>query len=180
MRLCDAWSRVLLSVRNYDFSSIRVLIVDRNAFMRRVLRSILRTFSVGAILDERHMETAWDTLQSTQPDMVFLDWSPSFNGLAMLKRIRNDKGSMNLFVPVIITSSLTEPDSVIEARDAGMTTFIARPFSPKLVYDRMCTVIEYPRAYVRSDDFFGPDRRHRNIAVENDRRKGDPEAEDKK
>ena len=165
---------MLLSLKNYDFSSIRVLIVDRNAFMRRVLRSVLRTFSVAAILDERHMETAWDTFQATQPDMVFLDWSPSFNGLAMLKRIRNDKGSINPFAPVIITSSLTEPESVMEARDAGMTTFIARPFSPKLIYDRMCTVTENPRAYVRSDDFFGPDRRHRKIAVENDRRKAKP------
>lgn len=147
-----------------------MLIIDRNAFMRRVLRSVLRTYSVGAILDERHMETAWDTLQSTQPDMVFLDWSPSFNGLAMLKRIRNDDSSVNPYVPVIITSSLTEPDSVIQARDAGMTSFIARPFSPKLIYDRMCTVIEHPRRYVRADTFFGPDRRIRDVAVDNDRR----------
>ncbi len=164
---------MFLSFKSYDFSSVRVLIVDRNAFMRRVLRSILRTLSVGAILDERHLEPAWETLQSTQPDMIFLDWSPTFNGLMLLKRIRTDSESVNPFVPVIITSSLTEPDSVIQARDAGMTSFIARPFSPKLVYDRMCTVTENPRQFVRSDDFFGPDRRHRNIAVENDRRQSD-------
>jgi len=45
------------------------------------------------------------------------------------------------------------------ARDAGVNEFIAKPVSVKTVMSRLVAVIEHPRPYVRTQDYFGPCRR---------------------
>ena len=60
--------------------------------------------------------------------------------------------------------------SLLTARDLGMTEFLAKPFSPKLIYLRLRIIAEQPRSFVRTGDFFGPDRRRRQIRVDRNRR----------
>jgi DNA-binding response OmpR family regulator len=139
--------------------------------MRNTMRSVLRTFGIRSVVDASSMEDAWMTYLSTQPDIMMLAWSPSYDGLKLLRRIRRDDESPSPDLPVIITSSLTEPRHVITARDSGSTDFIAMPYSPKLIYERLCVVIDHPRPMIRSEHFCGPDRRRRSISVDEDRRK---------
>jgi two-component system, chemotaxis family, chemotaxis protein CheY len=48
-----------------------------------------------------------------------------------------------------------------EARDAGVNEFLAKPLTARGVIERIHQVVENPRPFVRSDDYFGPDRRRR-------------------
>jgi len=57
----------------------------------------------------------------------------------------------------------SEKSRVYEARDAGVTEFVVKPITAKAVLDRMQAVIFHPRAFVKTDGYFGPDRR-RNSA----------------
>ena len=52
----------------------------------------------------------------------------------------------------------------MKARDVGVTEFLVKPFSAKTMARRITVVIEYPRQFVRTDDFFGPDRRRHKIS----------------
>lgn len=52
----------------------------------------------------------------------------------------------------------------MKARDAGMTEFLVKPFSARSMARRITMVIENPRQFVRTDDFFGPDRRRHRIS----------------
>ena len=45
------------------------------------------------------------------------------------------------------------------ARDAGVSGFIKKPISARLLFDRISNVLTDTRLFVRSVDFFGPDRR---------------------
>ena len=51
-----------------------------------------------------------------------------------------------------------------EAREAGVNEFLAKPLTARGVIERLHQAVENPRPYVRSDDYFGPDRRRRNDA----------------
>lgn len=155
----------------YDFSDISVLVAEHHTYMRQTLRSILRTFNIGEIHEADTPAYAWEICCKRRPDVVFTDWAPSFDGMALLKRIRRSKVSPNPFVPVIVVTSLTEQDHVLTARDLGMTEFIAKPFSPKLIFLRLAAVAETPRSFIRTQGFFGPDRRRRMISRSPDRRK---------
>ena len=156
--------------KEYDFSNISVLVAEHHTYMRQTLRSILRTFNIGEIHEADTPGYAWDLYCKRRPDVVFADWAPTFDGMSLLKRIRRDKHSPNAYVPVIVVTSLTEQDHVLTARDLGMTEFIAKPFSPKLIFLRLVSVAETPRAFIRTDGFFGPDRRRRQLPHNPDRR----------
>jgi hypothetical protein len=51
---------------------------------------------------------------------------------------------------------------VFEARDAGVTEFVAKPVTAKAVLERIHAVIYRPRPFVRTKDYFGPDRRRKD------------------
>ena len=49
------------------------------------------------------------------------------------------------------------------ARDAGVTEFLAKPITAHNLFARIAEIVERPRAFVRCDNYFGPDRRrHQN------------------
>jgi DNA-binding response OmpR family regulator len=50
---------------------------------------------------------------------------------------------------------------VVDARDAGVTEFVAKPLTAKAVLERIQAVIYRPRPFVRTPNYFGPDRRRR-------------------
>ncbi len=55
-----------------------------------------------------------------------------------------------------------ERSLVMEARDAGVTEFIAKPLTAQALVNRLGAVIFKPRPFVRTSSYFGPDRRRRD------------------
>jgi DNA-binding response OmpR family regulator len=53
----------------------------------------------------------------------------------------------------------TEASRVTAARDAGVTGFLKKPISTRLLFDRVGGALTDRRQFVRTSDFFGPDRR---------------------
>ena len=59
-----------------------------------------------------------------------------------------------------------------EARDLGVTEMLAKPYSIDGVATRLLQVIDRPRQFVHTGDYFGPDRRRHQVAFsDRDRRK---------
>jgi DNA-binding response OmpR family regulator len=87
------------------------------------------------------------------------------DGISFTRKIRNDPRSPNSYVPVILMTGFSEKRRVLQARDAGVTEFLVKPFNARDLYKRIAQVIERPRQFVRSDDFFGPDRRRTTEAA---------------
>ena len=59
-------------------------------------------------------------------------------------------------------TGFSEERRVINARDAGITEFLVKPFNTRDLYKRLYQIIEKPRQFVRCEEFFGPDRRRRS------------------
>jgi two-component system, chemotaxis family, chemotaxis protein CheY len=53
----------------------------------------------------------------------------------------------------------SEKSRVTEARDAGVTEFVVKPITAKAIFDRLNAVIFKPRPFVKTEGYFGPDRR---------------------
>ena len=146
----------------YRFDRLKILVVDDNAHMRKLVVTILQAFGVIQIYEADSGERAWTALRESNPDVLVLDWMmEGMSGLDLVKMIRTDPQTPNPFVPVIMLSGHTHIDRVRQARDAGINEFIAKPVSVKTLMNRLLSVIENPRPFVRTKRYFGPCRRRR-------------------
>jgi len=144
------------------FDRLKVLVVDDNQHMRKLVATILQAFGVIQIFECADGEHAWKTLSEANPDVIMLDWQMTgMTGLDFVKRVRTSPKSPNPFVPIIMLTGHTHVDHVRLARDAGANEFLAKPVSVKAIMSRLIAVIEYPRPFVRTADYFGPCRRRR-------------------
>lgn len=68
--------------------------------------------------------------------LIMCDWNmPELSGLALLKRIRGDQSMHN--VPFIILTSNNEKEQVMEAIRAGVTSYLAKPFSIEVLEKKL-------------------------------------------
>ena len=158
--LTSTYARVGETMSGYDFEGMKVLVVDDSRQMRTLLASFLAGFGVKDVFQAIDADSGFEELKAIDPDIVITDWRmPPTDGLDLVARIRNDPESPNPYLPVIMLTGFTELQRVKQARDAGVTAFLAKPISAAALYKRLCNVVEDRRPFVRVGGFFGPDRR---------------------
>ncbi len=153
---------------------LKVLVLDEFKYMRSLVASMLDQSSGHIVaVPADGMEQALDNLDRFQADIVITDWNMKF-----IRRVRHPETSPNPFVPIIMLTGHAEVPLVIQARDAGVNEFLAKPVSAKALQSRIHAVIHRPRAFIRSSAYFGPDRRRRDIgpleSQGGERRRHDP------
>ena len=148
-------------MRQYDLSKLTVLVIEKHPPMRTMFREVLNQLGVGAIHTAASPEAGFEEFNETTPDLVLIDWGPDFDGLSLVRDIRAHEDSVFPQVPVIMITAFTETNHIYEALDAGMTEYLAKPVSARLLYLRIVSVIENQRYFIRVNGFFGPDRRRK-------------------
>jgi len=144
----------------YDFHDIKILIVEDNQPMVDLTSSILKTFGVGTISAARNGREGFEKFCEINHDIIIADWMMRpVDGIALTRLVRNDPNSPNPYVPIVLMTGFGDKERVLEARDSGVTEFLAKPFNTRDLYTRMVQIIEKPRQFVRCGTFFGPDRR---------------------
>jgi len=156
----------------YRFDRFKILVVDDNVHMRKLVTTILQAFGIVQFSEAENVERAWAALREFNPDVVVLDWvMEGMSGLDLMQMIRTNPQAPNPFVPVIMLTGHTSLEHVRLARDAGVNEFIAKPVSVKTMMSRLVSVIEHPRPYVRTGVYFGPCRRRRGGEYEGPERR---------
>ncbi len=141
------------------FDRMRFVIADDNAHMRRIIRAILHSLGAREIHEAEDGAVALEMIENQQPDILITDWvMPVIDGIELVQFIRNPKGRCP-FLPIIMLTGHTEKRRIQEARDAGVTEFLAKPISATSLYERIISVVEMPRPFVKAKGYFGPCRR---------------------
>ncbi len=163
-----------------DLSGISILIVDDNKQMRALIVRILEALHVGMVQEAEDANQALRRMKQAIPDIMLLDHRmDGMTGNELVHYIRNDEKSPHPYLPIIMVSGYGDHDSVTNARDAGVTEYLAKPLSVAVLGHRLTAVIEQARPFVRTKEFFGPDRRRRRTPPEGSpRRRSDDEETD--
>jgi two-component system, chemotaxis family, protein-glutamate methylesterase/glutaminase len=107
-------------------SSIKVLVVDDQASMRRLIRGVLeREPDITVVGEAKDPLEARESIKALNPDVVTLDIEmPRMNGLEFLEKIMRLRPT-----PVIMVSTLTGAgtDATIRALEIGAVDCIAKP-----------------------------------------------------
>lgn len=150
----------------YELKNIRVLVLEDNGHMRKLLRNMLLAVGVGEVVDMTDAAMAYIKLKQTPVDFALVDWEIyPVSGLEFVRKIRTERDSPNPFLPIIMVTGHTERERVTKARDLGITEFLAKPISAQSLAQRIEELVDRPRPYIRTGTYFGPCRRRKRGGI---------------
>ncbi len=142
--------------------AIRVLLVDDNQHMRSIVSAVLSAVGVEQVRECWDGAEALDALRQWPADVAIVDFHMKpVDGVEFTRLVRQAADSPNPYLPIIMLTGYAERSRVMEARDAGVTEFIVKPVTARAVLDRLNNVIYRQRPFVKTEGYFGPDRRRR-------------------
>lgn len=106
-------------------SSYRALAIDDSPHVRILMAKLLKRFGFDAVETAENGMIGLEKLESFKPDAIFLDGiMPEMDGLSVLRAVK----ARNTKTLVIITSSLSERDKVLQFKESGADYYLMKPF----------------------------------------------------
>lgn len=109
---------------------MKVMTADDSAFMRKVLVKSLKSAGIEDIVQAESGEEAVEKFKSEDPDLIFLDIvMGGMSGIDALKEIKKEDPNVN----AVMCSAVGQEQMVEDAKDAGASDFIDKPFQEEEV-----------------------------------------------
>jgi two-component system sensor histidine kinase/response regulator len=118
----------------------RILVVDDNAVMRKLLVRFVEVFGCWAEATASGME-ALALLQQANAhfDLILMDWRlPDLDGLATAQRIR----AMGKTMPIVLVTGDAPEEARAEAGEHDIQAFLAKPVSSSTLHDTLVNVLD--------------------------------------
>lgn len=115
-----------MSVAEQIGTQARVLVVDDDAAIRRMIVAALRREGAYEFLEAANGKEGLDLMRGEHPDVVVLDlMMPILSGWDVLRERAHDADIRK--IPVILVSANRDPE-IATAVDAGICAFLPKPF----------------------------------------------------
>jgi len=142
---------------------VSALILDDNAHMRGLVRTILAGFGMRRIEEAPDAGEALRIVAGGDIDIAFVDFKlGGIDGLDFCRHIRTHSDSPNVYLPLVMVTAYSERKRVIDAINAGVDEFLVKPVRAVDVANRINAVIERRRPFIQAGGYFGPERRRRD------------------
>jgi two-component system, chemotaxis family, chemotaxis protein CheY len=121
-------------------TSIKILVVDDFATMRRIVKSNLKQMGFSKIFEAEDGVSALEELKKEKVDLIISDWNmPNMTGLELLKAVRSDEGLKQ--IPFVMVTAEGQQGNVMEAVKAGVTNYVVKPFTPATLEEKLKKVL---------------------------------------
>lgn len=95
-----------------------------------LITSCLRELGAEKIQTASNGELAWKMLNKNRYDLIICDWDmPKMTGYQLLKLVRESQ--LHQHIPFLLLTAATEKKLVLDAVQAGVSDYLAKPFQPK-------------------------------------------------
>ncbi len=154
---------------NFDVANLKILIVEDNKQFRFLLRTILEALDIKNLREASNGEEALEVLKNFKADIAIVDWRmDDVDGIECIRRIRSGEGGCDSYLPIVMMTAYSGMGLAKGARDAGVNEFLRKPVEARQLIRALVDVIDSPRPFIKTGDYFGPDRRRKNQPFEHD------------
>ena len=128
-----------------DFKHWHILIIDDEAFMRKLIERTLNDIGIGIISQASNGREGLSLLQSAKSkvDLVICDLEmPEMNGFDFVRQVRSsvdERFDNNL--PILILTGHADEETVRGAADLGINGYLVKPVSRKSLESRISKTI---------------------------------------
>jgi two-component system, chemotaxis family, chemotaxis protein CheY len=113
---------------------MKILVVDDFATMRRIVRNVLKQIHLENTVEAENGKQALELLHKEEIDLIISDWiMPEMTGIEFLRACKADPKLKT--IPFIMVTAEAQKDNVLEAIEAGVDNYIAKPFTPDKLRD---------------------------------------------
>jgi two-component system, chemotaxis family, chemotaxis protein CheY len=117
-----------------------ILIVDDYVRMLRIIRTLLRQLGYDQVDEASDGETALAKLREKPFRLVISDWNMEpMSGLELLRLVRADPKLADL--PFIMITAEAREAKIAEARAAGVSDYIVKPFGAEALSHKIADLI---------------------------------------
>ena len=117
--------------------NISILVVDDFQTMTKLMRYLLRSLGFKNVDEAYDGGTALHKLSEKEYGLIISDWNMEpVSGLDLLKHLRAQGNS----IPFIMVTAENKTDSVIEAKQAGVTNYIVKPYNATTLRNKLVSV----------------------------------------
>ncbi len=122
--------------------SMKVLVVDDFATMRRIVKNILRQIGFTNIVEADDGTTAWELLNKDDSiQFIVSDWNmPQMTGIELLRKVRASEEFADL--PFLMVTAEAQQENIIEAVQAKVSNYIVKPFTPDTLGQKINKIFE--------------------------------------
>lgn len=139
------------------FASTKILVVDDEYYMRKVVRTLLMSIGIRTIYEAQDGPAGLEAIRTVMPDTVIVDWEmPGLDGAGFVRMVRSPETFPYPDIPIIMLTGHGERSRVVEAVSCGVNEFLLKPVSSKSLHDRLVAVLTKPRPIVKTDKYYGP------------------------
>jgi len=120
---------------------LRFLVVDDFSTMRRIVRNLLKELGFNNVDEAEDGVDALTKLHAGKFNFVISDWNmPNMDGLALLKKIREDGTLASL--PVLMVTAEAKKENIIAAAQAGASGYVVKPFTAATLEEKLNKIFE--------------------------------------
>lgn len=115
------------TIKNGDY--LKVLVVDDQPEIRSLVREVLADAGITQVFEAADGKAALQFVDADfdMVNLIVCDWNmPGMTGIDFLRQIR----SVFPELPFLMVTGRCDKKSVVEAKSAGVTAYIRKPFSP--------------------------------------------------
>lgn len=117
-----------------------VLIVDDYATMLRIIKNLLKQIGFENVDDAVDGGEAFQKMKLRKYGLVISDWNMQpVTGIEFLRNVRKDPELKA--TPFIMVTAESKTDNVLEARNAGVSNYIVKPFSSEILKGKIASVL---------------------------------------
>ena len=119
-----------------------VLVVDDSSTIRKIIHRCLEKTQLGIteVCEAGNGQEALDLLASRSVDLVLSDINmPRMDGIQLLSALKEDQRWRH--IPVLIISTESGAEAVMDAVGKGAAGYIKKPFTPAEIHDRLSPLL---------------------------------------
>ena len=122
-------------------ADLKFLVVDDSPTMRRIVFNTLKRLGYNEIEEAEHGAEALDKLKTIEGiNFVVTDWNmPVMDGLQLVQEIRATAEYAK--VPILMVTTRSVKDDIIDAMKAGVNNYIVKPFTPEVLKSKIDLIL---------------------------------------
>lgn len=152
--------------KHTPLENFKVILADSDQKLMNVLKHMMENIGFRHIHATQTGKAALDLVKQEAVDFVITDWQlKDMHSSTMLQHVRRNSATPNLTLPIIMLTGRAEKSDVEAARDMGINEYVVKPFSAQTIFKRLERIVEFPRYFVLTSEYIGPDRRNKTIAT---------------